>query len=1007
MYSPGGRFILIQLIYFDPSAIYLLGEISPTSGYGAVLIKVDTGGNVHWSKKISRGNSTQALSMIKSFDNKLLIFGTDSVVSDILMKVDTSGNAIWSDRFYTGYPYPQPGSITIGGDGPGEGPGNIIELPDHSITLATNTIQPFSVALSPGYYYTSSETFIVATIIKTDANGTLSWAKKLHRMISLFPSGEFALSSVGDIFYTSDHNYLLAMGGNYTLKVDTNANVIASNAISGGYGLNFISEYPQGNINIAENGGYCCGDVIWGGDDFALVQSTVDFNNITSKYQHVPSSFLQDSSSYTTISHVRQLTDKRFACTGSLTTFHGGNNVSTLIITDPAGNENCTSQGYLNTPYTDPSINTFPASIIMDTGVIIQPFIVNDSLVSISHCNCDSLPKATFGVNIIGSTVYCTDSTQTAITRNWNFGDGSTDTARNPVHTYNNLYHTITLTEYNKCGVGVFTRQLYPSGTIDSTKPACNWSCSGYAHVDANSGTPPYTYSWNGSPTQVSAANSGLCPGSNSVTITDANNVSSSVNITVQSDTLTTSISRHTDLSCYGINNGSATDSIITGAAPFMYTWNNNAALNTATQNNLPAGRQIITITDATGCSINDTVIITQPALIAFTNAISNDLCFGDSTGHVNVIATRGVSPYAYTWDGDTLLNSSSLYGLPAGTHVLMVRDQHGCSANDTVTISQPSPIYHLAIIIDPSCKNSSNGSLHDSVKGGTPPYRYNWSTASSNTTATIRNLQAGTYAITIYDSNNCLAKDTAVLTEPNLLADSINVVNASCYGRPGGIATIHPFGGTPPYDIWENAGQISDSVYGLYAGKYPINIVDANNCMYTDTIHIGEPPAITIMLNETPDTGTCSGTAVASVTGGTGQYHYYWNNGDTTQTIINLCGKYYTVFVTDGNNCLATDSILVPSKTSVLELGNAASISIVPNPFTGYVVVSYANLNNIPFHIAVTDALGTTVSLVTVDDNSMHEISINTSVWVPGFYSFNIVDEQKHILVRKKMVKE
>ena len=50
-----------------------------------------------------------------------------------------------------------------------------------------------------------------------------------------------------------------------------------------------------------------------------------------------------------------------------------------------------------------------------------------------------------------------------------------------------------------------------------------------------------------------------------------------------------------------------------------------------------------------------------------------------------------------------------------------------------------------------------------------------------------------------------------------------------------------------------------------------------------------------------------CDGTLVVNPTNGTPPIGYVWSNGQTTQTINNLCAGTYTVTVTDVNNCTIT----------------------------------------------------------------------------------------------------
>lgn len=233
MYTSGLSFSLTQIILYDPSTIFMLGNFGYSQN-GIVLIKADTAGNVYWAKKLVKWTGTTAISMIRTYDSKLVIYGYDSS-GILLVKMDTTGSVVWSKGYYSGYippslPIPYGGYVY-------DGPGNIIELPNHCITIGTTTQQTYGNSVYTPY----SNAGAAATIIKTDSNGNLLWAKKLQPMppsppynFQTYPS---FTTGIGDIFYGSDNNYILSMYGNYVAKMDSNANPINGNSFGGEYQL--------------------------------------------------------------------------------------------------------------------------------------------------------------------------------------------------------------------------------------------------------------------------------------------------------------------------------------------------------------------------------------------------------------------------------------------------------------------------------------------------------------------------------------------------------------------------------------------------------------------------------------------------------------------------------------------------------------------------------------------------------------------------------------------------
>ena len=85
----------------------------------------------------------------------------------------------------------------------------------------------------------------------------------------------------------------------------------------------------------------------------------------------------------------------------------------------------------------------------------------------------------------------------------------------------------------------------------------------------------------------------------------------------------------HTDVSCYGGKNGTASVIVTGGTAPFTFLWNTTPTRTTDTAMGLPAGSYNLTVTDATGMITFGNVIIDQPEQIqSFT---SRQICHGDS----------------------------------------------------------------------------------------------------------------------------------------------------------------------------------------------------------------------------------------------------------------------------------------------------------------------------------------------------------------------------------------
>ena len=136
--------------------------------------------------------------------------------------------------------------------------------------------------------------------------------------------------------------------------------------------------------------------------------------------------------------------------------------------------------------------------------------------------------------------------------------------------------------------------------------------------------------------------------------------------------------------------------------------------------------------------------------------------------------------------------------------------------------------VVDLIIEKDITCHNDADGEITASVTGGVPPYEYRW--ANNATTATIKNVDAGTYDITVTDASGNLAFDTILLINPSEIIINAAITPES-NGNKDGKIVLTVSGGVSPYTyVWDNnktTGTISD----LAAANYKVTVIDANGC--------------------------------------------------------------------------------------------------------------------------------------------------------------------------------
>ncbi|MCF8370647.1 MAG: T9SS type A sorting domain-containing protein [Bacteroidales bacterium] len=438
------------------------------------------------------------------------------------------------------------------------------------------------------------------------------------------------------------------------------------------------------------------------------------------------------------------------------------------------------------------------------------------------------------------------------------------------------------------------------------------------------------TYQWSNGSTGSTIS---VCPSTTStyrVTATDNNgcfmfdrvtvivNPSPSVNLTC------------TNITCYGDNDGSIVAYAYGGTPPYTYSWSNG--INATSLTGLGPGTYSVTVTDSNGCTGTASCTISEPPeLNVYYVSLVGLLCHGDQNGAISLGVTGGVPPYSYAWsNGQT---GQTATGLGAGTYYYTVTDANGCPATGSATILDPPAISISISSTNVSCYGGSNGSASATVSGGTPGYTYQWSMGAMS--PNVSGLPAGTYTLTVYDANQCMATATVTITQPPALTIAMNCVNITCHGYNNGYISVSVSGGTPGYSYaWYPNVSTGTNAINLGPGLYKVTVTDTKGCTATAQCTITEPPLLTVAMTKTNVicNGDANGTATATPGGGTPPYSYNWSTvpPSTTQTISNLAPGIYTVTVTDAKGCTTTGSVTI---TQPPALGGTVTVINVTCP--------------------------------------------------------------------------
>jgi hypothetical protein len=486
----------------------------------------------------------------------------------------------------------------------------------------------------------------------------------------------------------------------------------------------------------------------------------------------------------------------------------------------------------------------------------------------------------------------------------------------------------------------------------NSTDVLCHGLCNGTATVTASGGTPPYSYYW--SDGQTISTLTGLCAENYFVTVSDANGCSADLNFNISepAQALQSSIGV-TNVACYGQATGAINLTVWGGTPNYTYHWApGNSTLQDLT--GVPAGTYFVTITDANGCTLTDTAIITQPATAVCVTVTSQDLvCWGVCEGLVVATpcgGTPGMGGYTFSWDTLGCVNDS-LIDICAGTFTVTVTDGAGCTASGSAIVDQPpQPAILNFYVLDVLCYGECTGDISLYYADIQPTNTYLWSDGA--TTQDNIFLCAGLYCVTVTTIEGCIRVGCVTVDQPaQPLQSSMVITNVACYGQATGAINLTVTGGTPPYTYnWLPGGTVED-LTGILAGAYFVTITDANGCTLVDTAIVSQPATpvcVTVTSQDLVCWGVCEGLAVATPCGGTptGGFTFIWDTlGVVNDSLIDVCAGTYTVTITDGNGCTASASTIIDQPPQPAPLNFYVVDVLCYGDSTGDISLYYADI--------------------------------------------------------------
>ena len=351
---------------------------------------------------------------------------------------------------------------------------------------------------------------------------------------------------------------------------------------------------------------------------------------------------------------------------------------------------------------------------------------------------------------------------------------------------------------------------------------------------------------------------------------------------------------------------------LTTGTGYVSYLWSDGSTSSSITINK--AGSYFLDVWDACGNKLSDTIQVQSVSSVPFQLGPDIMVC---ANATVELVAPFGMISYA--WGPNYNIQSATgnkAQVKPQKDTAYHVKAEYsrGCFVMDTLAVRI---LPHTTIQLGDDVSLCAGDSVSFSVSGKFVSYHWNTGAVTSSITTN----KTGKYSVTATDVNGCKVFDSVRVVE---IRETPDVKLGDDFAICEGASRILSPGTYSSY-LWHDGSTNNEYVASL-PGTYSVTVTDAYGCVSGDTVELTK-------IYETPknflpaDTAMCGyGRMSIVVQGAYNQYN--WNTGNRNSFIVIDKPGTYWLTATDYNNCTGTDSIQVTFK-------KCAEGFFVPNAFT------------------------------------------------------------------------
>lgn len=944
------------------------------TNFDVYIIRIDSIGNVLWSKTLGSIEKEDASSVKQTKDGGFIIVGTRLVVgatSDIyLIRLDSIGNLKWQ------YGY---------GGSSSETGASVIETIDDGFVVVGDT-------------RSFNNNFQSLYVIKVDGSGNMLW-DYAFKSFTTVPNNVTNGLVASCVKQTGDGGYIIAGTTYDTYQIGgiPQSRILLSK-LDGNGSMQWMYEYGDAFYSTTTEGVQL--DITHSGD-FVVTGRTMNFGT-----NPAGSNYLLKTNSSGQIIWAKvysgPINASGFAFSVHETLKHqffltGVTNNSGIgfMVVDSVGDLACTADiaamvarqaypavasggvKYLIGQVTSP--NTFITTLILSSSTTCFNLNCNlSAVVSDDTITCPNDSSGILLVNVSGGSE--------PINYNWG-ASANFQTSQTANHLPLGNY-LVQATDFYGCTVATNAFVRATDNQTAITFLTANASCgisNGAIEAKPTQGISPYYYLWSTGADSSKIKN--LTSGNYSVTVSDSLgcSVTESVVVNNYSGPVISSITA-TDETCEGLNNGSVT---VVAASPgtMLYNWSNsNSIVGSSPQlTNLSPDNYTVIVSDSL-CSDTASIIVHAAAHLYATYQIVSPTCKLNN-GNITSTVTGAVLPLNIQWAQNSNVIDSSLIlsNLSPAVYQFSLVDANGCNLDTSFVLVNHGgdSVFITADKIFLCPTDTAN------ICGPSGLASYQWN--NGQTTQCLATTSSGNYYLVATDSFNC----TAVSNHKIVFADtnSISLYASKLIMCPGDSALVCVPLGYASYQ-W-NTGDSVSCISVLHAGNYYLTVTDNLGCAITSAhlaISIYPLPPVSISVN---------GDTLISYNAHT--YQWYFNDSSiadaTSEIYLVSQSGFYTVQISDTNGCTTTSLPVQIIYNGVENLTISDFIKITSSPVGNTLLINFTkSVQENQFTLCAFDVTGKLI----LEKNLNEENSINVSHWASGLYLLRVLDASKQSVIRK-----